>query len=461
MENSRNSLHTDLVAHVAAQLKESLFPGAHLVLGLSGGMDSVSLLHILAELSLIQRFSLRAVHINHGISPNAADWARFCQHLCAKLGTPLAVEKVDVTRYRHLGPEAAARAARWSALCRHEADFLLLAQHRDDQAETLLLQLLRGAGPAGLAGMAANTFYSDALRGKAHVLRPFLEVSRAQVESFIRSRSLEWVEDESNANVALERNFLRHQVLPAIVNRHAHATRVISRSAGILAEAAELLDELGRQDIALLEKDGGLDLPGLRALGDARARNALRTYCNRRGIPLPGYSRLREIWRQLREPRKDSNICVEWDGYELRRYRNRIFIDRQRSLDWQNQDLMRWNGEPSLPLIGLRGILNFRPEEGKGISLEKLRSGVVTIRLRRGGERLRTDLRRPRRTLKNLWQEKGVPPWLRDCHPLLYCGEHLVCVPGIGEDCQWRAAPQDRGLIVSWQQNLRGNAEQT
>ncbi|OGT85142.1 MAG: tRNA lysidine(34) synthetase TilS [Gammaproteobacteria bacterium RIFCSPLOWO2_02_FULL_61_13] len=452
MESSRNSPPADLVAHVAAQLRESIFPGAHLVLGLSGGMDSVSLLHILAELSGPLRFSLRAVHINHGISPRAADWARFCQRLCAQLGTPLAVEAVDISSFRHLGPEAAARAARWSALRRHQADFLVLAQHRDDQAETLLLQLLRGAGPAGLSGMAPSVFFSDSLRGQVRVLRPMLDLSRAEVEAFIRSRGYQWVEDESNANVALDRNFLRHQVLPAIMNRHAHATRALSRSAGLLAEAAVLLEELGRQDIALLEKDGALDLPGLRALGDARARNALRAYCNQRGIPVPGYSRIREIWKQIREPRKDSNLCIEWDGYALRRYRARIFIEKHRAAKCQDLDLAPWNGEPCMPLMPLHGLLNFRPEEGKGISLDKLRSAPVTVRLRRGGERLQIDPRRPRRTLKNLWQEHGVPPWLRDRQPLLYCGEQLVCVPGLGEDYQWRAAPGERGLIVSWQQ---------
>jgi len=451
MESSRNSPPADLVARVAAQLRDFIFPGAHLVLGLSGGMDSVCLLHILAELSAPLRFSLRAVHINHGISPSATDWARFCQRLCAQLGTPLAVEAVDVSSFRHLGPEAAARAARWSALRRHQADFLVLAQHRDDQAETLLLQLLRGAGPAGLSGMAASVFFSDSLRGQARVLRPMLDLSRAEVDAFMRSRGFQWAEDESNSNVELERNYLRHRVLPVIVNRHAHATRLISRSAGILAEAADLLEELGRQDIALLEKDGGLDLPGLRALGDARARNALRAYCNRRGIPLPGYSRIREIWKQIREPRKDSNICIEWNGYALRRYRARVFIEKHHAAELPGVELAPWNGEPCMPLMALHGFLNFRPEEGMGISIDKLRSAAVTVRLRRGGERLQIDPRRPRRTLKNLWQEQGVPPWLRDHQPLLYCGEQLVCVPGLGEDYRWRAAPGERGLIVSWQ----------
>jgi tRNA(Ile)-lysidine synthase len=459
MENSRKPQSDNLVAHVAAQLREALFPGANLLLGLSGGMDSICLLHVLAELAAPHRFSLRAVHVNHGISANSDQWAGFCRNVCNRLGVPLAVENVDVSIYRHLGPEAAARAVRWAALQTHDFDFLVLAQHRDDQAETLLLQLLRGAGPAGLAGMAANAFHpstqptgdSRSAPRQTRVLRPLLQMERADVEQFVRERGLEWVEDESNANVMLERNFLRHQVIPVLSARYPHATAMIARSAGLLSESSALLDQLGRQDIALIEKDEGLDLPGLRLLGEARARNALRSYCNLREIPVPGYSRLHEIWQQLREPRPDSRICISWDGFVLRRYRNRVFIEKYRDEPASAFDLVAWDGEPSLALTALNGMLNFKPEEGRGISVAKLRSAPVTIRLRRGGERLRIDPRRPHRTLKNLWQEKGTPPWRRERLPLLFCGEQLVCVPGLGEEFDWRAGPGERGLIVSWQ----------
>lgn len=460
MENSRKPLSADLLAHVAARLQEHLFPGANLVLGLSGGMDSVCLLHVLAELAGSKRFSLRAVHVNHGISPNSAEWARFCQGICLRLGIPLAIENVEVSAYRHLGPEAAARAVRWAALQAHDSDFLVLAQHLDDQAETLLLQLLRGAGPAGLAGMAANALHpefrasshSGSSRRQARVLRPLLQLGRSDIETFVRARGLQWVEDESNANVALERNFLRHRIIPVLCERYPHVAANVSRSAGLLAEAAELLDQLGRQDIAVILKEGGaLDLPGLRDLRESRARNALRAYCNQRDIPIPGFARLREIWMQLREPRPDARICIAWDGYVLRRYRNRIYIEKHRNgSDWEFESIA-WDGERSLALTALDGVLDFRPEEGRGISVAKLRSAPVTIRVRQGGERLRIDPRRPHRTLKNLWQEKGMPPWRRERLPLIYCGEQLVCVPGLGEEVEWRAVPGERGLIVSWQ----------
>ncbi len=455
MENSRKPRPADLVSHVASRLGESLFPGAHVVLGLSGGIDSICLLHILVELAPSRRFSMRAVHVNHGISSKADQWALFCKSVCLRLGIAFAQENVDVASYRHLGPEAAARTVRWSALLSHESDFLVLAQHRDDQAETLLLQLMRGAGPAGLAGMAANAFQfnsrSSQSRGSARVLRPMLDVSRTEIEEFVRSRGLEWVEDDSNSNVALDRNFVRHRVVPVLAERYPHVATMISRSAGLMAEASELLLQLGGQDIALIENDDELDLPGLRDLGEARARNALRAYCQLRGIPVPGFSFLREIWTQLREPRQDSNICIEWNGVVLRRYRNRIFIEKNRATDsrlFQNES---WNGEPCLPLTALNGLLNFKPEEGRGLSVTKLRMAPVTVRLRRGGERLRVDAQRPYRTLKNLWQEKGTPPWRRMNQPLLFCGEQLVCVPGLGEAFEWRAAPGERGLIVSWQ----------
>ncbi|MFM9970543.1 MAG: tRNA lysidine(34) synthetase TilS [Burkholderiales bacterium] len=462
MENSRKPRSVDLVAHVSADLNQAIFPGANLLLGLSGGIDSISLLHVLVELRGPRRFSLRAVHINHAISPNSAEWAQFCSRQCVRLGVPLAIEQVDVSLFRHLGPEGAARAARWAAFESHQADFLLLAQHRDDQAETMLLQLLRGAGPAGLAGMAGSGAYSGsstknhadpqsaASYPHARVLRPFLTIGRADIEAFASSRNVTWVEDESNANITLERNFIRHQILPAIANRHGHAIEAMARAAQIQAEASRLLTQLGLQDIAPLEKESGLDLPGLRALGEERARNALRAYCERNGIPQPGFHRLREIWKQLREPRPDGNIYFEWQGYALRRYRGRIFIERLLA-NMGNFLSASWHGEPYLPIVELNGTLNFKPEEGRGISVEKLRSAPVSIRPRRGGERLRSDPRRPHRTLKNLWQEKGVPPWRRDRTPLIFCGEELVCVPGLGEQIEWRAMPGERGLIISWQ----------
>ena len=447
MAKSRNTPSTDLVATVRAHLRPSLCPGSHLVLALSGGVDSVALLAVLVELAGPMRFSLRAVHVNHGISPNAAAWAEFCLRACSRFGVPLEVESVDIGPYRSLGLEAAARRARYEALARQDADFIVLAQHRDDQAETLLLQLLRGAGVAGLAAMPERR----ALAGsRAVVLRPLLGTSRTSIEGFARDRGIAWIDDESNADVGRQRNFLRHEVMPLLKQRFPAADRTIARAAAHLAESKMLLDVLARMDLGFADRREGIAVSTLRELGHARAKNAIRFHCADLGLPALGTAQLDELWRQLNVAAGDANPLIPLQGWELRRYRGRLYVERKPS------HLARvfpepWNGEPVLPLLALRGTLRFKPEEGRGVSVEKLRGGEVAVRLRRGGERLQPDCRRPRRTLKNLFQEHGFLPWRRDRHPLIYCGDALVSVPGVGDDCRWQAAAGEPGLIVTWE----------
>lgn len=455
MAKSRNTPSTDLVAAVRAQLRPSLRPGSHLVLALSGGVDSVALLAVLVELAAPMRFSLRAVHVHHGISPNAAAWAEFCLRACTRLGVPLKVEPVDIGPYRSLGLEAAARRVRYEALARQDADFIVLAQHRDDQAETLLLQLLRGAGVAGLAAMPERRVL---IGSRAVVLRPLLGMSRASIEHFARDRGLSWIDDESNADVARQRNFLRHEVMPLLKERFPAADRTIARAAAHLAESRALLDALARMDLGSADRRQGIAVSMLRELGPARAKNVIRFLCADLGMPAPGMAQLEELWRQLNAAAGDANPLVPVQGWELRRYRGRLYIERRRSSP-VGVFSESWHGEPVLPLLALCGTLRFKPEEGRGLSVEKLRGAEVAVRLRRGGERLQPECRRPRRTLKNLFQERGIPPWRRDRHPLIYCGDALVSVPGVGDDCAWQAAKGEPGLIVSWEPLLEEDGQ--
>ncbi len=418
-------------------------PSAHLLIGYSGGLDSSVLLALLAQLSARLHFPLHAVHVHHGLSPNADAWAEFCRRSCARLGVPLAVERVDVAPWRALGLEAAARAARYAAYERHAGDFLVLAHHRDDQAETLLLQLLRGAGVAGLASMPAVR------AGARPVLRPLLEVPRANIEAYAREHAIEWIEDESNTDPALERSWLRREVVPLIERRFPSAREVIARSAGHLAETAELLDALGRVDLERTASGDGWDVGRLLAPGPARARNALRTLCRIVGAPAPSSARLGELCRQLAQAKSDGRMRIEVDGWAFLRHRGTLYLERVREAPGEYR--VAWEGEGALPLVELGGVLRFKPEEGRGLSVDRLKAGTVTVRVRRGGERLQPDAKRPRRTLKNLFQERGVPPWRRVALPLVYCGETLVCVPGVGEESAWRAARGARGLIVSWE----------
>ena len=450
MASTRKSPSADLPGRVGEQLRRSLAPGANLLLGLSGGVDSVVLLHILRSLAPSMRFSLRALYVNHGISPNAAEWGTFCERLCARLAVPFGSDSIDIAPYRALGLEGAARQARHEALARHAGeftDFIVLAQHQDDQAETLLLQLLRGAGTRGLAGMPVDR---EVRGSNARLLRPMLTVSRADIVAWARQQGLEWIEDESNDDVALKRNFVRAKVLPVIEREFPGAAAAMARSARLLGDASQLLDRMADEDLNKVSAPRGLDLSALKELGYTRARNVLRRWAERSGVPWPGIQRLTELQRQLMEARNDAMVNIGVRGWSFRRYRGLLMIEPSRP-PLQGNFSEPWSGEPILPLIALGGMLRFKPEQGRGVSVSRLLADPVSIRLRLGGERIQLHAARPHRTLKNLFQERGVPPWWREQWPLLYSGERLVAVPGIGEECGFRAGPDEPGLIISWE----------
>lgn len=447
MGNSRKPTSSELPERVAAAIAPVISPGAHLALGLSGGMDSVALLSVLAGLAPGMAFSLRAVHVNHGISPNAARWAGFCAELCSRIEIPLQVETVDIGPFRSLGLEGAARAARYGVFSRIDADFLVLAQHRDDQAETLLLRLLRGAGLRGLAAMSPLRSLAGT---RARLMRPLLDVPRTEIEAYAASQGLAWVEDESNADTVRQRNFLRHEVLPALEGQFPAARAAIARAAANLGEARELLDAMAQSDLERCSDGETVDVTALQAVSEARAKNVLRYWFDTQGIEPLSAARLAELLRQLKDSREDAQTSLASGKWKFHRYRDRLHVEPA-ALELQPEFSEVWNGENALPLLALGGVLKFKPEEGRGLSVERLRAGRVTVRLRRGGERLQPDHRRPRRTLKNLFQERGIPPWHRDRLPLLYCDEALVSVPGIGDACEFQAQPGEAGLIVTWE----------
>lgn len=407
----------------------------------------MTLLSVLAELATSLRFSLRALHVNHGISPNAPGWAAFCTAQCARLRIPLQVEAVDIAPYRGLGLEGAARRARYEVFSRVDADFVVLAQHRDDQAETLLLRLLRGSGLRGLAAMPPSRRVAG---GRARLLRPLLDVARTEIESYARSRDLAWIEDESNTDTARRRNFLRHEVLPVLERQFPAARAAMARAAANLGEARGLLDAMAQGDLDECRDGDAIDVPALQRLGEARAKNVLRYWCDAHGIEPLSAARLGELLRQLKESRVDAQTGLASGKWKFLRYRDRLHLQPAEPAPERGLN-EEWNGENVFPLLALGGVLKFKPEEGRGLSVERLRSQRVTVRLRQGGERLRLDARRPRRTLKNLFQERGVPPWRRDRIPFVYCGESLASVPGIGDACEFRAEPGEAGLIVTWE----------
>lgn len=416
--------------------------GRRICVALSGGLDSVVLLHLLLGLREEFGFSLSAVHVHHGLSPNAQVWADFCGGLCAEWAVPLVQERVCVERADPRGLEAAARAARYAAFSRQACDDLVLAHHRDDQAETLLLQLLRGAGIKGLAAMPAERTL-DA--GPIRLLRPLLAADRADLRAYAETHGLSHVEDESNLQVGYARNFLRHQVLP-LIEQHFPAYRTtLARSAHHFADGATLIEDLAREDAAAAIADGCLRVSALAALSPARARNLLRHYLALQAWSIPSADWLEQALAQLLQARPDAEVRLSLAGHDLVRYRDRIqVLGRSPMLgagEWS------WRGEDVLDL-GEFGVLEFTETQGAGISQARL--AQATVRPYMGGAKLRPDCRRPRRSVKNLLQESAVPPWERRQLPALYCGGQLVWLAGIGVDCVFQAGPGEPGWLISW-----------
>ena len=448
MASSKKLLPSDLPAFVEAKLKGWVQPGRHLTLALSGGSDSVALLDILAQLRANRPFSLSAIHVNHQISPNAADWAEFCARLCAGYNIPFQVAKVDLKRRPGESLEALARDARYRVFAEQPADFIVLAQHLDDQAETLLLQLLRGAGAKGMSAMAELRAQDSGL--STGFLRPLLDIPRRTILDYAALRGLRWVEDESNADIAYDRNYLRHRVMPLLEQRFPGYRETFSRASRNLAESAQLSDDLARMDCAIAVVNGNLRVDALRSLSGTRARNLLRYWLAESGMPMPSAGRLENLLQQLCSARDDAQVRIVLGASVIRRYRGEVHLEKKMPAP-QPELALVWSFQDALELPDSGGTLLFERATGQGLSLARLTAAPVTIRFRQGGERLRPDCLRPTRSLKNLLQEAGMPPWQRQRLPLLFSGERLVFVPGVGVDCEYQANQDEPGIVVKFE----------
>jgi len=418
--------------------------GLSVAVGLSGGRDSIVLLDALCAAAPAHGVALSAVHVHHGLSRHADAWAEFCAAACAARGVPLAVHRVRVDRASGTGMEAAARAARYAVFDATAADFVALAHHADDQAETLLLQLLRGAGPHGLSAMPTVR----PLNARIALLRPLLALPAATLASYARARSLEWIDDESNEDTRLRRNFLRREIAPRLAVAFPGYPATLARAAFLQADAASLLDELAAVDARDTAAAGdALDrraFAELAARSPERARNALRWFLRQHGLRAPSAARLDAMLRQLADAAADARVRLVHDGAEIGIHRNRILVHGAAVAPF----VAPWRGEPALDLP--HGTLEFAAVTGQGLAVAAVERGPVVVRTRAGGERIRVAADRPRQALKRLLQAASVPEWQRDALPLVWCGDVLAAVPGIGVDAEFAAAPGERGVDVRW-----------
>jgi tRNA(Ile)-lysidine synthase len=478
-----------LAQRLAALLVD--FPDVALCVALSGGLDSVTLLAALAARQSTRAPArsrkashtrsrprgrhlegLRAVHVHHGLHPNADKWSEHCSTIAAQLRVPLTVLRVKVARPRGSSLEAAARDARYKALATElwPGEVLLTAHHEDDQLETVFLQLMRGAGVAGLAAMPEVTHFGQGL-----LARPLLTRPRANLEEWATSQVLTWIDDDSNADEQLDRNYLRRRVLPIIRERWPSAAPSVARSARHAAEAQRLLDTLALADVERACDGTALSVQRLRVLDADRRRNALRFWIARSGFTVPDTRRLDEITGPLLDAREDANPQVQWNTTVIQRHADLLSIRtaaknarsdaktnvrtnavsnaQQRpasSVTTTQAEVTEWNWRAlsRLELGAAHGALSIAPDPHGPLDLDAL-PDALTIRSRQGGERLRPSRGRPTKTLKSLFQEASIPLLDREHMPLLFAGDRLIAAADRWLDSSIQSTPEtpNRGRL--------------
>lgn len=393
-------------------------------IALSGGLDSCVLLHSLVALNL--PVTLHALHINHQISPNANTWQAHCADMCARLNIAFTAVKVDVKNSGR-GIEDAAREARYAVFEQHikSGDYLLTAHHADDQAETLLLRLMRGTGPRGLAAMAQQRSL-----GQGTLFRPLLNFSRAELEDYARAQGLSWINDESNADDHYDRNYLRNQVMPLLRERWPAFAGKWQQTAELCAANESLIEELAAQDLVLADFKPALvgtsiNLAYIESLSVARRHNLIRTWLRGQGLSTPEQQHLQQIEQQIIGGRQDAETQVTWGDVSLRVYRQRIYALPLVDLPLVPDSPLVFAPTISLP-VGFQFAFEHLESSDKPLLNPNLPN--LHLRFRQGGERCRPAGRAHSQTLKRLLQDYGVEPWLRESLPLVYSNDDLVAV---------------------------------
>ncbi len=394
-------------------------PPKGLLVAFSGGLDSTVLLHLASNYARLNQIPLRAIYINHGLSPYADDWQSHCEQVCIDLGVSFQAIPVVLERGPRQSLEALARDARYQALLNaaSDDDVILLGQHQDDQVETFLLQLKRGAGLKGLASMAPRKHQ----HGHA-LVRPLLDISRSAIASYAKDNGLSWVEDESNLDEEFDRNFLRQSVLPLITKRFVGFNKAVARSARLLQQQAALIDEYAQADFQTLHFNGTLSVSALAALSVARRNNVLRHWFSIEQLFMPSEAQMMEINKQVFAAKADANVLIQLGTKQLRRYRDRLYLVL-----------------PQAPIEPVSHVFGYRVPLSNGQVLNRVvGEGVrppnddeqISILFGMTSSRFKPQGKPGSNKLSHWFKEAGVPPWLRSRIPLVFYND--VCVQVVG-----------------------------
>lgn len=419
-----------------------------LCVAFSGGLDSTILLHALAiALRDEPQYQLRAVHIDHQLHEHSPDWQRHCAQFARSAGVSFVSERVRVAIDSHEGVEASARAVRYEALRDRlePGEALLTAHHADDQLETVLLALLRSAGVNGLSAMPVCQPL-----GRGWHLRPLLDFTRSELEEWGRAQQLAWITDPSNDNRHFNRNYLRHEVIPGLRRRWPGVAHSAVRSAGHLAEAAGLLDALAVVDLADATVGPCLRADVLASLQQPRRRNLLRYWLRTRGARPPSTRKLLALEHDMLAAQEDRLPCVDWDGFEVRRYRGLLYGGPQLLPGAAPEFSQDWDWGAALELPDDLGLLQAQTDLGAGLARSKL-PRHLQVSFRHGGEELRPAGQLHHRKLKKLLQDADILPWWRNRLPLIHVGNELAAVGDLWTAEEFAAREGAESVRIVWE----------
>lgn len=411
-----------------------------LCVGFSGGLDSTVLLHWLSTQQVELGFQLSAVHVHHGLSPNADAWAEHANQIAQQLDIPSQIAHVSLANLHGQGIEGGARKARYAIFAEQPCDAILLAHHQNDQSETLLINLLRGSGPAGLAAMPV----SRPLNTQIDLLRPLLHLPRTELLQYAQLHELEWIEDESNTNTDFKRNKIRHELVPLLEGINPKVISTIARSAIHQADASAILLERAADDLQVCRQDNALLLGNLGQLSAARQRNLLHYWLSTHGLTLE-LRAFDELLRVAFSAVEDACPALVWRNAAIRRYRGALHITRASLAAGPEQN--RQLGDTA-HIADWFGTLEWVQAE-HGIAEHFLLDGY-RIAGRSGGESLKLAHNRPTRSLKAQCQAQGIAPWLRETTPLIYINQQFAAMPSLGVQAEFQAKEGQMGWLPIW-----------
>ena len=433
----------ELITNEIASLDVTKF-----TIALSGGVDSMVLLDLLSK---AKRSSdvIKAIHINHNLHESSKEWVDFVKDVCKKYKLPLIIESIN-PKQEGFGLEADAREQRYNKFKEIILDneCLLTAHHLDDQIETTLFRIFRGTGLDGLRSIRKKAKF-----GKGLLCRPLINIPREAIEKYAKLNDIKWIEDPSNKNIDFDRNYLRNNIVPSIKKRWPNAQKTITRLSSLAENNQKLLHELAKEDIGEIEKFNVLDIGILSNKSSLRINNIFRFMILKNKMGIPSLKVLENGIETLINAKSDSPI-ITWDGFSIRRYKNTLyFFNPDLKQDEIRPLKMKWFIDETINLGGNRGSIQARFIKGQGIALNKCPKSLE-IKYRKGGEQIKPSGHKITKSLKNLFQENNVLPWVRDQIPLFYLDEELISVGDLWFNQDYKAKEQEDGFLISWDRNI-------